>query len=752
VTSHVRLTVARLKTRIAAALAVGLVASTLVAQPPAQAAVTADSIVPFVGSALVGCTKNSSHPICEGNYHPYDAIDFLLSSGSSVIAPVDGSIRAFNNSCPATRLDGCGSGFGNWIRVAGNDGRDYLMAHLSSVLVTSGPVAQGQVIGRSGSSGTSTTPHIHYEERTPAGGLSGSRLVIGAMTACVNQNTQASYPSHLGYGSWNQVPAHSGKYVTNTNDCWRTGESVAEGDFVRATDNGEVYRIAGGAPVYVSTWTAFGGPKPTRDLTRSQLNALPVFPRDGTFVSASPGGHVFRIAGGAPLYVSTWDRFGGPQPTTVIDKAAIDNAGAGGPWNHLRQVPADGTFVSASPGGHVFRIAGGAPLYVSTWDRFGGPQPTTVIDKAAIDNAGRAYPYNHLRFYPADGTFVKGTSTPAVYRAVGGSFIHVTSWDAFGSPQPTTTVDQVTLQNPDGGYPYNHLRRYPADGARMNAQPSGRIWDVMGGARYVGSNAAGGVTFNDADVTAVPPAQSLHGLSPVRRFDTRTGSGGVPAQKLGARQTLEVAVTGRDGVPSSKVSAVVLNVTATEPNASGYVTVFPCGSQAPLASNLNFVAGQTVPNSVVAPVGAGGKVCFYSSAATHLLADVSGWVETQTGFGAIAPVRRFDTRTGSGGVPAQKLGARQTLEVAVTGQDGVPSSKVSAVVLNVTATEASASGYVTVFPCGSQAPLASNLNFVAGQTVPNSVVAPVGAGGKVCFYSSAATHLLADVSGWYSTP
>ena len=71
-------------------------------------------------------------------------------------------------------------------------------------------------------------------------------------------------------------------------------------------------------------------------------------------------------------------------------------------------------------------------------------------------------------------------------------------------------------------------------------------------------------------------------------------------------------------------AAVVLNVTVTEPVAAGFVTVFPCGER-PLASNVNVVAGQTVPNLVVVPVSAAGTVCVFTSQPAHLLADVTGW-------------------------------------------------------------------------------------------------------------------------------
>jgi hypothetical protein len=222
----------------------------------------------------------------------------------------------------------------------------------------------------------------------------------------------------------------------------------------------------------------------------------------------------------------------------------------------------------------------------------------------------------------------------------------------------------------------------------------------------------------------------------------------VPLAKLSAGQVLEVPVAGHFGIPATGVGAVALNVTATEPDRAGFVTVFPCGG-VPLASNLNVVAGQTVPNMVMAPVSAHGTVCFYTSTPTHLLADVSGWFAAGAGYNPTGPARVFDTRDGSGGVIAGKLAAGHSLEIPVAGRFGLPATGVSAVALNVTATEPDGPGFVTVYPCG-QLPLASNLNVVAGQTVPNAVIAPVSAGGTVCFYTTATTHLVADVSGWFS--
>jgi len=70
--------------------------------------------------------------------------------------------------------------------------------------------------------------------------------------------------------------------------------------------------------------------------------------------------------------------------------------------------------------------------------------------------------------------------------------------------------------------------------------------------------------------------------------------------------------------------ATSLAVLAEAGDYGGFVTVYPCGSR-PDASNLNSVSGQTIPNSVIAPVSSSGKVCFYVYGRAHLLAEVSGY-------------------------------------------------------------------------------------------------------------------------------
>jgi hypothetical protein len=238
-------------------------------------------------------------------------------------------------------------------------------------------------------------------------------------------------------------------------------------------------------------------------------------------------------------------------------------------------------------------------------------------------------------------------------------------------------------------------------------------------------------------------------------LDTRFGNGGSGPVSGGGELVLQV--TGRGGVPASDVAAVVLNVTVVGPTAPGYITAFPTGTAAPLASNLNFTAGQVISNLVTVKVGTDGKVSFRngSPAGVHLIADVAGFYLGGTAvdpgtFAALSPARLLDTRVGNGAAVGPVPGGGE-VALQVTGRGGVPSTGVAAVVLNVTVTDTGGPGYVTVWPAGMAPPLASNLNFTAGQTIPNLVTVKVGFGGRVGLKNGSAlpVHLIADVAGYY---
>ena len=147
---------------------------------------------------------------------------------------------------------------------------------------------------------------------------------------------------------------------------------------------------------------------------------------------------------------------------------------------------------------------------------------------------------------------------------------------------------------------------------------------------------------------------------------------------------------------------------------------------------------------VITPVAANGKIDLYNGApgTAHLIADVFGYYLPGTAInpGALhplTPTRILDTRTGTGATTPVPGSGQITL--AVAGHGGVPTTGATAVILNVTATEPTTNGHITVWGDGAT-PNASSLNFVTGQTVPNLVIAPIATDGTVHFRNGARRH------------
>ncbi|MDQ0241601.1 RCC1 domain-containing protein [Arthrobacter bambusae] len=233
-------------------------------------------------------------------------------------------------------------------------------------------------------------------------------------------------------------------------------------------------------------------------------------------------------------------------------------------------------------------------------------------------------------------------------------------------------------------------------------------------------------------------------ISPARLLDTRTST------PVGPDGTVSFQVGGMNGIPAA-AAAVVFNLTVTGPQSFGFITAYASGAARPNSSNVNFAAGQTVPNSVTVPVGVDGKVTLFnrSSGSTQLIADVSGYYLPGTptvpgAFVPIAPARLLDTR---GSTPA---GPDGTVSFQVGGVGGIPAS-VSAVSFNLTVANPTSFGFITAYASGTTRPNSSNINFATDQTVPNSVTVPVGVDGKVTLFnrSSGSTQLIADVAGYF---
>jgi hypothetical protein len=262
-------------------------------------------------------------------------------------------------------------------------------------------------------------------------------------------------------------------------------------------------------------------------------------------------------------------------------------------------------------------------------------------------------------------------------------------------------------------------------------------------------------------------AAAFVGVTPLRLVDTRDGTGGRTG-RITPTTPLRIPVVGVNAsVPGggtatvpANVSAVAFNVTVVDPVAQAYITVWPCGVDRPLASNLNFVAGSRVANGVIAPVGADGSVCLYSHTVTDVVVDIAGWFPTDgggsSGFTGATPLRVVDTRDGTGGrvgrvTPSTPLAVPvRGVNVVVDGAAKAIPADASAVAMNLTIVDSFTQAFATVWPCSEPRPTASNVNFLAGTRVANGVVAPIGGDGSVCIYTHGNAHVVVDIAGWFA--
>jgi hypothetical protein len=372
------------------------------------------------------------------------------------------------------------------------------------------------------------------------------------------------------------------------------------------------------------------------------------------------------------------------------------------------------------------------------------------------------------------GTNPSGTSTGGVPSSATSVVLNVTVTD-------TTAASDLAVWPAGGALPLSSSVNWAAGQTVPNLVT-------------VGLSSSGQVSFyNDAgsvdvivDVEGWMDSTGSSGgpyvpLTPYRICDTRSGNpsglSGVDLSQcegktLPAHGTLTIQVSGTNpsgtssgGVPAAAALSVDLTVTVTDTSTSSYLTVWPAGETQPTASNLNFVAGQTVANNVVVAVpqtGAdAGKVNIYNDAGNaDVIVDVSGYYNATLGgagtFTPMVPYRICDTRPTSvsglddacTGLTIGEGGSGGVLTLQVAGGGGIPTG-VTAVVLNVTVTDTTAADFLTVYPAGASRPLVSSMNWGPGETVASGVTATVGSGNEIDFYiPNGQADLVVDVVGW----
>ena len=104
---------------------------------------------------------------CPGASTYHLGVDIGASWGSDIYATKAGTVKVAN--------EGWNYGLGYCVKIQHDDGTSTVYGHMSRVIAVVGQrVAQGQVIGKIGSTGVSTGPHLHYEIRI--GGVNGTAV------------------------------------------------------------------------------------------------------------------------------------------------------------------------------------------------------------------------------------------------------------------------------------------------------------------------------------------------------------------------------------------------------------------------------------------------------------------------------------------------------------------------------------------------------------------------------------------------
>lgn len=316
-------------------------------------------------------------------------------------------------------------------------------------------------------------------------------------------------------------------------------------------------------------------------------------------------------------------------------------------------------------------------------------------------------------------------------------------------PNEDWSTGTGTVEGPDE-YAYEwggQFYRTVADFAAASGQGS---QDVLGNPQvgngwtfdYYGN--VTGPTINSANSNA--PGEMAEDLDGRPRVDDPlvpdTGAGTYTYYDRGAAQiqaTLDTALT------TTANGALGATVTSVAWASTGWSFDFGDGS-APVSGSYG-VASHTYAKPGTYTITVSGTSTLTGQPFTGTTTfTTAGSDYTPTG-----PTRILDTRSGLG-APKAKVPTSTDLPLKIAGVGSIPANA-TAVALNVTVTDATGNGYVSVIPSNGYGTV-SNLNYGAGQTVSNSVIVPVGPDGDIGLLNMGAAgssaDLVADVSGYFT--
>ena len=254
---------------------------------------------------------------------------------------------------------------------------------------------------------------------------------------------------------------------------------------------------------------------------------------------------------------------------------------------------------------------------------------------------------------------------------------------------------------------------------------------------------------------ATVAAGRLVPIDPVRVLDTRS-TNLVPAGWVAHKPAGEaVVVPAAANVPTTGVSALVLNVTSTESVGDGFLRAEPTGTS-PLSSTVNYRKNTDAANTVIVALGADGTASVFTNNVSHIVVDVTGYITDASApiaaVGRFVPMpttRAYDSRN----PPETVLGLNGTRTVPLTGfapPAPVVPAGATGISINLTAADEAGSGFMVAYPSGGSRPSTSSLNFVTGQPVANGALLKLSAGGALDLFTNQQTGFIIDVNGYFT--
>jgi murein DD-endopeptidase MepM/ murein hydrolase activator NlpD len=108
----------------------------------------------------------------------HEGVDIVAPRGNLIYAVVDGTITKVYNNASLT---------GNGVRLTTSDGTYFFYAHLDTIapnIAVGTAVRAGQILGTNGSTGNTTTPHLHFEVHPRGGAAIDPTPIVAAVNAC----------------------------------------------------------------------------------------------------------------------------------------------------------------------------------------------------------------------------------------------------------------------------------------------------------------------------------------------------------------------------------------------------------------------------------------------------------------------------------------------------------------------------------------------------------------------------------------